>query len=121
MMPYKSEKIKLPRELDRRVKLTDEQREEIRYKYSTGFYSQRNLAAEYGVSKRTIQFTLDEDKRRRAQEAFKERRKDGRYKVSKEERNAIQREHRRYKENLKKSGLLKEENSNGQIEIPDKE
>ena len=35
-MPYKSEKIKLPKELDRRVKLTDEQREEIKDLYGTG-------------------------------------------------------------------------------------
>ena len=46
-MPYKSEKIKLPKEHDRRIKLTDEQREEIREKYSTGLYSQRALAREY--------------------------------------------------------------------------
>ena len=46
-MPYKSEKIKLSRSHDRRSKLTDEQREEIREKYSTGLYSQRALAREY--------------------------------------------------------------------------
>lgn len=46
-MPYKSEKIKLPKEYDRRIKLTDEQREEIKEKYATGLYSQRALAREY--------------------------------------------------------------------------
>ena len=49
-MPYKSEKIKLPAEYDRRRKLTDDQRDEIRHKYSTGAYSLNALAMEYGVS-----------------------------------------------------------------------
>lgn len=34
-MPYVSSKIRLPQELDRRRKLTEEQKEEIRHKYST--------------------------------------------------------------------------------------
>ena len=32
-MPFKAEKIKLPPELDRRRKLTDEQKDEIKHKY----------------------------------------------------------------------------------------
>lgn len=43
-MPYKSEKIKLPQEYDRRRKLTDEQKDEIKHKYDTGFYSLNSLA-----------------------------------------------------------------------------
>ena len=43
-MPFKSEKIKLPQEYDRRRKLTDEQKDEIKHKYSTGLYSLNNLA-----------------------------------------------------------------------------
>lgn len=116
-MPYKAEKIKLPRELDRRVKLSDEQREEIKHKYSTGMYSQRALAAEYGVSRRLIQFTIDEDKAQRASELLKERRKDGRYKPTKEEWSATVREHRRYKNELYKAGQISPENKNNQIEI----
>ena len=46
-MPYKSGKIKLSREQDRRIKLSPTQREEIREKYATGLYSQRALAREY--------------------------------------------------------------------------
>ena len=46
-MPFKSEKIKLPQEYDRRRKLTDDQKDEIRHKHSTGFYSLNNLAKEY--------------------------------------------------------------------------
>ena len=108
-MPYKSEKIKLPKELDRRFKLTDEQREEIKYKYKTGLYSQRKLAEEYGVSRRLIQFILDPQKQERNRELFKENRKDGRYKQSKEEWAKTVREHRRYKQTLYKQGKLKVE------------
>lgn len=45
-MPYKSERIKLSREQDRRVKLSDEQKDEIRHKYELGIFSQRALARE---------------------------------------------------------------------------
>lgn len=110
-MPYKAEKIKLPRELDRRVKLTDEQREEIKHKYSTGLYSQRALASEYKVSRRLIQFITDEDKAQRASELLRERKKDGRYKPTKEEWNKIVREHRQYKHNLYIEGKLKTNNN----------
>lgn len=64
-MPFKSEKIKLPKELDRRRKLSDEQREEIKEKYATGLYSQRALAREYNVSRRLISFVIDEEKAKR--------------------------------------------------------
>ena len=105
-MPYKSETIKLSREQDRRIKLTDEQRQEIREKYASGHYSQRTLAKEYNVSRRTIQFTVDAEKYARAREQFKQRRKDGRYKPSKEEWAEIVRDHRRYKQRLYINGEL---------------
>ena len=108
-MPYKSTAIKLSREQDRRVKLTDEQREEIRGKYKTGLYSQRKLAAEYGVSRRLITFVISPEKEERCRLQFKERRKDGRYDVTKKERASIQREHRRYKQALYIKGVLKED------------
>ena len=107
-MPYKSEKIKLPKELDRRVKLTDEQRKEIKNKYATGLYSQRTLAKEYNVSRRLITFILDEEKQKRNAELLKERKLDGRYKPTKEEWAKTVREHRRYKQELYLKGELKE-------------
>lgn len=105
-MPYKSEKIALPKQYDRRVKLTDEQREEIKTKYKSGFYSQRQLAREYNVSRRLITFVLDDSKRAKCAEQFKERRKDGRYKPSKEEWNKTMTDHRNYKKDLHKKGLI---------------
>ena len=108
-MPYKSEKIKLSKSQDRRIKLTDEQREEIRMKYSTGLYSQRALAREYGVSRRLISFVLDDEKYQKCREQFKERRADGRYKPTKEEWAKTQKEHRQYKQKLYVDGKLTEE------------
>ena len=108
-MPYKSEKIKLPKEYDRRIKLTDEQREEIRMKYATGLYSQRALAREYGVSRRLITFVIDDTKYQKCKEQFKERRADGRYKPDKKEWAKTIREHRHYKQKLYLDGELKEE------------
>ena len=109
-MPYKSEKMKLPRELDRRVKLTEEQRQQIREEYATGATSLIALANKYEVSKRTIQFTLYPERYTKAREQFKERRKDGRYKGTKEQWAKIQKEHRQYKQELYKQGLLTESN-----------
>lgn len=108
-MPYKSEKIKLSRSQDRRIKLTDKQRKEIKEKYATGLYSQRALAREYGVSRRLIAFVLDDAKYQKCKEQFKERRADGRYKPTKEEWAKTQKEHRQYKQKLYLDGELKEE------------
>lgn len=107
-MPYKFEveKIKLSKEQDRRIKLTDKQRIEIKEKYATGFYSQRQLSSEYHVSRRLISFVLDENKAKIAAEQLKERKSDGRYKPTKEDRAAIMREHRRYKQTLYVAGTL---------------
>ena len=110
-MPYKSEKIKLSKEQDRRIKLSDEQREEIRAKYATGLYSQRGLAIEYNVSRRLISFILDDEKKKRAAEQLKERSADGRYKPSKEQWAETMRKHRQYKYNLYCNGQLKEESN----------
>lgn len=54
-MPHKFEKdkIHLPRGKDRRIKLTSEQRQEIREAVGV---SKHELAAKYGVSRRLIQF-----------------------------------------------------------------
>lgn len=105
-MPYISSKIRLPQELDRRRKLTEEQKEEIRHKYNTGLYSQRQLAAEYGVSRRLIVFIIHPDRYERNKELLKERKKDGRYQPTKEEWAKTVREHRRYKQTLYVEGKI---------------
>lgn len=83
-MPYISEKIKLPKELDRRIKLTDSDRSDIRRRYFFAglmilnsklhkAVSQRSLAREYGVSRRTIVWILYPDRLNHNKELRKQR------------------------------------------------
>lgn len=56
-MPYLSDKIKLPRSLDRRVKITGQEKKEIRQLH--GKLSIRSIARKYPhISRRSIQFIL---------------------------------------------------------------
>ena len=103
-MPYKSEKIKLPQEYDRRRKLMNEQKEIIKHKYSTGLYSLNNLAKEYKVSKKTILLIVNPESKRKNDERLKEHWRD--YQLTKEERNKIANEHRRYKQKLFREGKI---------------
>lgn len=75
-MPYKSEKIKLTKEQDRRVKLSDNQKQEIRELYETGNYSLNGLAKQYGVSKKTILLIVNKESAEKAREYQKEHWKD---------------------------------------------
>lgn len=109
-MPFKSERIKIAgTQFDRRVKLTEGQQEEIKYLYETSIHSQRKLAEMYGVSKSLIAMIVNPERRERCRAQAMERRKDGRYAVSKKKRAEIIREHRRYKYSLYKDGKIKDE------------
>lgn len=99
-MPYKAEKKRLPPELDRRRKLSDEQKDEIKHKYSTGSYSLNGLAKEYNVSKKTVLLIVNPESKRKNDNRIKDHWRD--YVPSKEERNAIMREHRAYKHKVLK-------------------
>ena len=101
-MPYKTEKMKLPPELDRRRKLNDEQKDEIRHKYSTGLYSLNILAREYNVSKKTILLIVNPESKRKNDEYIKEHWRN--YATYGEEHNAVIREHRAYKHKVLKGG-----------------
>ena len=59
-MPYKFEtqKLKIPRELNRTIKLTEKDKEEIKELYKTGKWSHRTLADKYNVSKSLIGLVL---------------------------------------------------------------
>jgi IS30 family transposase len=99
-MPYKfaTDKKKIPRELDKRVKLTDSEREEIKFLY--GKVSQRQLAKKYNVSRRLIIFIGCPEKLERARELYKERRKDKRY-YNTELHKKYMKTHRRRKQLIK--------------------
>jgi transposase-like protein len=105
-VPYKAEKAgHIKPEDDKRVKLTDAQREEIRELYKLPDYSQRRLAGQFGVSRRLIQFIVDPEKQAAAKQAFAERQKDGRY-YDKDTHTEQVREHRHRKHKLYQEGKL---------------
>lgn len=100
-MPYKSEKIKIKgTAYDRRQKLPPEQKEDIRRMYASTDVSQRKLAKLFNVSHRLITFVLDTDRKERNQKLLKQRKAKGFYKQSKEQRAAIMRDYRHYKQQL---------------------
>lgn len=103
-MPYKSEKIPLE-QYDRRVKLNDVQREEIKELRKLGL-SYRVIAERYEVSKKLIIMVCNPDIAERNRIASMERHREGRYKPTKEECVAIMREHRAYKHKLHKDGKI---------------
>lgn len=104
-MPYKAEKINIKgTKYDRRRKLTEEEKKEI-YLNVLGL-SQRALASKYGVSRRTIQFILDPKKLEDNKKRRKERGGSKQY-YNSEEWAETMKEHRRYKHELRKKGLIK--------------
>ena len=103
-MPYKSERIKLSPTQDRRRKLTDEQKEEIKRIYAEGRCGTRPLAKQFGVSKSTIQIIVNPNIAANRKQYRKEHWRD--YKSSKEEWAKTMREHRRYKQELYLKGEL---------------
>lgn len=105
-MPYKSSKMKLTGLQDRRKRLTDEQREEIKKLYGTGCYSLNRLADIYMVSKKTILLIVNEKSAARAKQYRKDNWKN--WQRTGEEWNATQREHRQYKHQLYVEGKLKD-------------
>lgn len=106
-MPYKSEKIKLKGLQDRRKKLTDEQREEIRKLYGTGCYSLNGLAKRFEVSKKTVLLIVNDESAEKAKQYRKEHWRDWQRKGK--EHNVAIKNTRRYKQKLYKEGKLKED------------
>lgn len=108
-MPYKSEKIKLNEKQDRRKRLTEEQRKEIRELYGTGLYSLNGLAKRYEVSKKTILLIVNENSAEKAKQYRKEHWKEWQ-RVGEKHNEAIKKT-RRYKQELYLKGELKEDNN----------
>ena len=105
-MPYKSESIRLVGLQDRRRKLTDDQKDEIRQMYSSGGWSLNKLAKHFDVSKATILILVNPNSAERVKKYRKEHWRE--FQRTKEERAATVREHRRYKQSLYISGQIKQ-------------
>lgn len=110
-MPFKSSKIPLSQEQDRRVKLTTEQKDIIRQEYKTGMYSLNSLARKYNVSKKTILLIVNPSSKAKNDERIKNHWRD--YYNTEEHSKAIK-DTRRYKQDLYLKGELKE---NGESEM----
>lgn len=106
-MPYKFEykHLKMKKEDDKRIKLTDDDKEEIRKLYSKGMFSQRKLAEIFNVSRRTIQFVLNPEKLKESYKQRAERGKDGRY-YNKEKQKEYMQRYRHQKKKLCDEGKL---------------
>ena len=107
-MPFNHRKYKIQQKDDRRVKLSDNQKAEIRTLYGT--ISQRKLARMYGVSRRLIQFIGDPKKYERNQEA-REKRGGWKQYYDAETHRQTMKDHRRYKQELYLKGKLDKQNS----------
>lgn len=92
------QKIRLPREYDRRIKLSDAQRDDIRQRFKAG-EAMRAIARDYsGVcSRSTVVHVCRPERLAHVRQARKERAKDGRYYPGAKKWAETQREHRRYK------------------------
>ena len=104
-MPYKFEtqKLKIPREINRTIKLTEKDKEEIKELYKTGKWSHRTLAEKYNVSKSLIGLVLTPGR----YEAVRKRRKEyaSEY-YHKEKQKEYIRNERQYKYELYKKNKL---------------
>lgn len=103
-MPSKFMTVKLPEKYDRRVKVTQEQRKEIRELYSTGNYSWNSLSALYGVDRSRIGQIVNP----RIGERVKQRNAEyNRTHIrDKEKCNESLKKHRAYKKNLMIEGKI---------------
>ena len=106
-MPYKSGKIIIRgTRYDRRRKLTPGQRAEIFHHYHTENVSQRQLACEYGISRRLVTFIVNPESEERNRQLLNERKAKGLYKPDRKKHTETIREHRRYKQKLYKEGKI---------------
>lgn len=69
----------IPKELDGRRKLSDEDREDIRKLYASGDFSYNQIARDYGVSKRLIIFICNPESKKREYARRRERIARGEY------------------------------------------
>jgi len=105
-MPAIVDKITINNEkLDKRVKLSSEDKKEIVVLYDAGVYSQRELAKLYNVSRRLIVFTLYPE-RREANYIARVANGGSKQYYDKKANTATMKAHRDYKRELLKKGEI---------------
>jgi len=106
-MPYKSGNIKIEKtKFDKRIKLTDDDKKLICWLSEEEKLSQRVLASQFKVSRRTIQFVLDPAKLVANKQKRLERGGSKQY-YDREKNNEYMKEHRNYKQDLYVKGEIK--------------
>ena len=71
-MSKKLDKIKIGSQYDKRRKLTEEDKDNIRNMYATGMWSHRTLAEHYHVSKSLITIILNPERSEKVKNRIKE-------------------------------------------------
>ena len=104
-MPSKVDNLRVPKEHDKRRKLSDKDRLNIILDSKAGA-SQRQLARAYNVSRRLIQFILDPSKQEENLKRRKERGGSAVY-YSKDKQREAKRRHRKHKEIIRLEDALK--------------
>ena len=102
---FETQHLKIPREHDKRIKLTQEQKELIKHLYETTDTSQRKLATQFGVSRRLIQFIIDPEKQKANLQAREARGGSKQY-YNKETHAKTMKAHREHKRALYGASLL---------------
>ncbi len=101
----KLDHLRVNRENDRRVKITEENKEEIKEMYKQGI-SIREITRNFNFSRRSIQLILFPERLEKQKEDYKLRRLDGRY-YNKEKHRKAMKKHRDYKKKLLKNNKIK--------------
>lgn len=99
---YATKKLKIPRQLDRRVKLTDDDKKDIQRRYFEHGEAIRAIARVYEntCTRKTIQYLLFPERLETAKKRYKELRADGRY-YNKDKHRNYMKKHRHYKQSIK--------------------
>ena len=97
-MPYKSEYThkQIPISLDRRVKLTDEDKNTIKELYTSKLYSNQTIWNMFWIHRSTVYLLCNPDIMEKHKKQYKERRKDGRY-YNKEQQRVTVKNTRKYR------------------------
>lgn len=99
----KIDNLRIGRKHDRRIKITDKMREDIKILRNKGLTFQK-IADKMEISKRSVIFIIYPEKYEIAKEQFRNRRIDGRY-YDKDKWREVMREHRNYKKQLFKNAF----------------